>query len=105
MAAGHIFTPFTPTVSIAASTSSARVARTLLPNSQQTPCELRIMNPGSSIIFVEFGDSTVVASALTSMPILPSSVESFMINPAITHVAAIMAAGTGTLYVTTGLGV
>lgn len=65
---------------------------------------MRIVNSGTIIVFVEFGDSTVAATTTTGMPILPNTVESFMLNASQTHIAAITAASTAVIYFTTGLG-
>lgn len=106
MAISHLFTPLSPTANLSVSTSSSRVAKTALPtNSGGATHELRLVNTGSVVVFVEFGDSAVTAAVATGMPILPGTVESFQLNAAQTHIAAITASGTATLYATTGLGV
>lgn len=106
MAISHLFTPLSPTVNLAVTTASARVAKTALPtNSGGATHELRIVNTGTVVAFVAFGDSAVTADAGTGMPVLPSTVESFQLNASQTHIAAICTAGTTTLYATTGLGV
>ena len=106
MAISHLFTPLSPTVSLSVTTSSARVAKTALPtNSGGATHELRIVNTGTVVVFVAFGDGTVTADAATGMPILPNTVESFQLSASQTHIAGICASGTATLYATTGLGV
>ena len=106
MSIAHMFTPLSPTVNLAVTTTSGRVAKTALPtNSGGAPHEMRLVNNGSVTVFVEFGNSTVVATVAGSMPVLPGTVESFQVNAFQTHVAAITASGTATLYATTGLGV
>ena len=63
---------------------------------------IRIANNGSNVIFITIGSSTVTAAIATSMPILPYSVETFMLGKDDTHVAAISALAGNTLYITTG---
>lgn len=98
-----VFSPMTPTVSIASvGTSSSNVARTL--SGHLGGDEIRIANTGTAVAFVEFGESTIAATTTTSVPILPNTVEVFSVNPVQTHVAAITVSGTTTLYITTGRG-
>jgi hypothetical protein len=106
MSIAHLFTPISPTVNLSVTTSSAAVAKTALPtNSGGATHELRVVNLGNVTVFVEFGNSGVTAAVATGMPVLPNTVESFQLNAAQTHIAAITASGTSTLYATTGLGV
>lgn len=87
------------TVNVAVGTSSASVAVT---GSGVGIQSLRLTNIGSNIIFVKLGTSTVSATLAAGFPMLPNTVETFMLGKDDTHVAAI-AAGTGnTLYITTG---
>lgn len=64
---------------------------------------VRILNAGTQIVFVSFGEAVVVpASTATSMPILPNSVETFLLRNEVGFLSFV-AAGTGsTVYVTTG---
>lgn len=85
------------TVTIAATTTSA--SATLDANSSQ----VRVVNAaGGSMAFIRFstGASTAVA---TDMPIAPGTDAVFTKGTA-THVAAICATGTATLYFTNGEG-
>lgn len=99
--------PFTPgaTNILAVTTTSARIALTDAPASSQSRT-VRLHNAGSALIFVRFGDSTVVAAA-TDMPLPVGAVESFNLpnSSSAWHVAAIAASGTATLYATAGTGV
>lgn len=65
---------------------------------------IRLLNAGSATVFVEIGVSTVTAAVATGMPILPNTSEVFD-GTLGSHVAAITAAGTATLYATPGDGV
>jgi hypothetical protein len=97
-----VFTPIGATVNIATvGTTSTRVQRTL---SGQGGDEIRVANTGTAVAFVEFGASTIDATVTASLPILPGAVEVFSVNPMQTHVAAITASGTTTLYISTGRG-
>ena len=97
-----VFTPVGATVNIAAATTTANVARTSL--DLREGAQVRVCNSGSVVAFVAFGDSGATATTTTSMPILPNTVEVFTVNPTQTHMAAITASGSTTLYLTTGVG-
>lgn len=65
---------------------------------------VRIAAPaGGAIAFINFGASTVTAAA-TDTPILPGTVEVFSVGSAVTHIAAITASSTQTIYHTCGDG-
>ena len=89
-----------PTVSLAATTASARVQfQTTTPGAPN----LRIYNSGTVPVFVQCGDVTATATATTSMPIAPGTVE--VIGCQFQYLAGITASGTATLYVTPGTGI
>jgi len=98
--------PFCPagnSVNISVGAASARVLVVQQGGVQQ----LRIYNDGTATVWVEFGDSTVVASASTDLPIPAGSTEVITINPALIgpiYVAAIAAGSTGNIYFTIGAG-
>ena len=102
--------PFHPvvgsTVSISATTSSSAVALNSQPNIGRF--HLRIFNAGSATVFITRGTSTVAATT-SSYPIPSGAIEVITINNAdaspVTHVAAITASGTATVYFTVGWGV
>lgn len=93
--------PFSPgpTVSLATTTATGRVALGTGPKNQVMISTL----PGDGVAFINFGSSTVNA-AVTNTPILPGAVYVFTIPPGTTHVAAITGSGTATLYATLGQG-
>jgi hypothetical protein len=95
------FTPKGATVSLAVTAATGRVALTAPGGSGGS--DVRLYNAGGATVFVAFGNSAVEA-AITSMPIPSGAVEVFSAGPGSTHVAAITAAGTATLYATTGRG-
>ena len=64
---------------------------------------VRVYNSTAVTVFVQFGDSTVAATT-AKMPVPAGAIETFQIGRATTHVAGITASGTGTLYVTPGMG-
>lgn len=90
------------TITISATTSSAATA---LPGAgADTLRQLEIQNAGSVAVFVEPGISTVVAAVASGYPILPGQSKVVTIQRTFTHIAAISASGTQTLYVSVGFG-
>lgn len=105
--------PFQPTmgatVTVNASTTSARVALGGGPAPAGTKYQYRIVNPGASVAYVCFGDKTVAATA-TDVPILPGAREIFTytVPDGVTdglYLAALLASGTATISITTGVGI
>jgi hypothetical protein len=100
--------PFTPapaaTASIAVTTSNARAAIKQQPTGAH---QLRLFNAGTATAFWTFGDGAVTA-ATTDIPLPSGAIEVVTIpnatNAPTTHIAAIAASGTATLYLTTGQG-
>jgi len=88
-----------PTVTLAASTTTARVQ--ILP-ADVTTQHARIYNSGTVAAFVACGDVTVVATTAAGMPIAPGTVE---VIGCTSHIAGITATGTATLYLTPGSGI
>jgi hypothetical protein len=88
------------TSTIAVTTSSAATSVNPAPGSPR----MRLYNAGPSTVFVEQGNSSVVATVAASMPIPAGGVEVFTFARA-THLAAITGSGTATLYATPGEGV
>lgn len=82
-----------PTVSIAATVTSAEVAATV---SQQQ----QVYNAGTGVAFLAWGGATVVADA-TGYPVAPGAVIVVTPPKGATNVAAI---GVGTVYITPGQG-
>lgn len=94
--------PFAPTsastASISGTTSTASAA---IPEGGR---QVRIANLSTdTTAFIKFGASDVEA-AVTDIPILPSTAEAFTVPDDATHVAAITAADTATIKVTSGFG-
>jgi hypothetical protein len=104
--------PFTPgeTVSAATSTSTQAIALgkpSPGPGGVSRVC--RVCVPaGADLVFIRFGDSTVTAAASgagAGVPIIPgAAAEYFTVGPGVTHMAAIAAANTPTVYATNGYG-
>lgn len=89
------------TVNLATGTSTGNVA---LPT--RVSNGLRVYNSGTDTVFIKFGtSSSVTAATTTSMPIPGGAVEILSCPPTYTHVAAITASGTPTVYFTTGDGI
>ena len=91
---------FTPgaTAKVAATTTTGRVALSI--TGAQT---VAVVNDGTTVAFIKFGDSTVTATT-SDTPILGGSSRGFTPPPTATHMAAIMASGTANIYVTVGAG-
>jgi hypothetical protein len=97
-------TPFAPksaagsTISVTG--SSAATAFNPAPSSPR----VRLSNAGPADIFFEFGNSVVAAAVASGVRLPAGQTESFTCHAA-THIAAITASGTATLYATPGEGV
>lgn len=63
----------------------------------------RLYNGGTVTVFIEIGDSSVVASTATGMPLPAGAVEIIGIGE--TNIAAVTASGSSVLYITPGQGV
>jgi hypothetical protein len=99
MAIGAI-SPFraTGTVGIAAGTSSVA---TPLAGGGET---VVVTNPTSALAYVRFGSDSGIAATLQDMPVLPGGRVILSINSLITHAAAVLASGSGTVLLTRGDG-
>lgn len=103
--------PFEPghvaTVNIDVSSANQRVAIT----GANKRSHIRVMNNGTATVWLEFGDSAVVAAVATGIPIGPGGVEIFtgsLVGPGAgdnLYVAAIAAGSTGKIYFTAGEGI
>lgn len=95
--------PFKPAAtggtSLAVSGSSDRVAISNLP----TVVRVRT-KPADADCFLEFGNSSVTASTTTGYALGAGAVEFLKVPIGATHLAAITASGTATLYVHSGEG-
>lgn len=63
---------------------------------------IRLVNSGSNIVFFKLGTSGTASAVATSTPLLPNTVEVFLLRNDITHIAYIGAAAGNTLYMTVG---
>ena len=104
----NAFTTFVPagTVNIAATTSSQNVAQNIGSNGVGERPQVRVYNGGTTLAFINFGDAAVTATA-SHIPIPPGAsipVEKFSVPFGATHVACILASGSGTVYFTSGFG-
>ena len=101
--ANFVFQPgLADTVAVSASgtTSNGALNKPTAPAGALT---VRIHNGGSVTAFIQFGNSAAVEATTSHMPIPPNGVEVFSVGDA-THVAAVTASGTTTVYLTTGYG-
>ena len=98
-----IFTPLGSTVNVAATTSTGNVELSAV--GHLGGFEVRVYNAGQNLAFVNFGSSNAVTAATTTgIPLAPGVPEVFTVNPSVTHMAAITAAGSATVYATSGRG-
>lgn len=100
------FTPIdAATATRAVTATTARVAFSKPPLGE---FQARLHNAGGATVFFRVGDSTVEA-ATTDIPIPAGAVEIITVKnldaDPDTHIAAITASGTATLYITTGEGI
>lgn len=103
--------PFTPGDSVALSVTAAS-ARVALPNPSSGSRTIMLTEAlGLEIAFVAVGDNTVTAviptnaTPVNGYAVLPGSKEPITVGPGQTHLAAITASGTATLYITSGDGI
>lgn len=96
------FKPFADgTVSLAVTSASARVSFT----ERHNGATCRVLNSGGDLVFIKFGDVTVVANE-NDIPLPGNWAEVFAVPDDATHCAAISNAspGSNTLYITPGDG-
>lgn len=103
------FNPQGNTITFLAATSAPPPVQ-VLGDSTSAP-QYRVVNAGSSIVFLGYGRSpaqataaaTVISASGAAIPLLPGTVEVFTIIPN-TWFAGITAAGISQVYITPGLG-
>lgn len=85
-------------VAISASTTSANAA--LPAPSPLREYVVRVVNGSSAIAYIAFGTSGSVTAVNTDIAVAPNSAAHIQVNTAagITHVAALLSAGTGTVH-------
>lgn len=88
----------TPTVNIDVASTTARVSLGL--GVTRSMRQLRVMNDGTATAWIEFGDSSVTAALVSSVPIGSGVTEVLTVTDGVTHVAAIAAGATGKIYFT-----
>lgn len=96
------FTPSYPTVTATSGAGSSSAATQLTGNSASVGKQVRVLNPGSQMAFIEFGGLSVQASA-TDTPIPPNVPCIFTVGPDATHVA-VFASAAQLVYFTSGHG-
>ena len=97
-----LFTPIGDTKNISAGTTTGSVALTGF--TSVAGGSVRVHNAGSVTAFVRFGNSAITAVLTTAIPIPAGAVEAFELGAGCTHMAAITASSTATVYVTSGQG-
>lgn len=97
-----VFSPTGSTVNLAVTNSTGSVA---LPQAGNKGLwNVRVNNLGSATVFINFGTSAVTATTAAGMPITAAAPEVFSVPDGATHVAAITASGTATVYFTASTG-
>lgn len=96
------FRPSGSTVTLSATTTTSGAAI----GGASPSKTIRLVSPptNTALVFVEFGGPSVT-STTAKMPILPGSIEIFLVSDDLTHIAGITASGSATIYVTPGEGV
>lgn len=94
------------TTTISVSTTSANGALLKAPNGSDF--QIRVYNAGTVPVFIQKGANSTVTATTADLPLAPGALEVLTVrntaaNPT-THIAAIAASGTATLYITTGIG-
>jgi hypothetical protein len=99
MAVGAI-TPFRPTgtVSLSASTTSAAIPLSGGGDS------VVVTNIGAALAYVRFGADPSIAASAADMPVLAGNKVMLSVSSLVTHVAAVLAQGSGTILFTRGDG-
>jgi hypothetical protein len=92
-----VFDQAADSIAVTTTTGSVELNRGGLVN-----CHCRVYNAGSATVFLRFGVSGVTA-AVTDIPVPSGAIEIFHIGGS-SHVAAITAASTATVYFNCGLG-
>lgn len=98
-------TPFKPadaSTSLTPVTTTASTNRTALKRSGNENTHVRLFNAGAALVFLRFGDVTVSASA-SDFPLPAGAVEVIDIG-ACSHMDAVTASGSSSVYVTCGKG-
>lgn len=83
-------------------TTAGGANRMILKRAGNEAAHVRLYNPGPSVLFVRFGDSTVTATT-ADLPLPVGAVEVLDATGA-SHVDAVTASGTSILYATCGKG-
>lgn len=101
MAQFQAFIPQGNTVTFSATTTSSNAQ--VVPAGPQAQ-SVRVVNSGSVIVYLAFGQTSAVTANNTSIPMLGNSVEVFALPNASTYMAVNASSATATVYVTAGEG-
>lgn len=96
-----VFRPFSNTSISLANTSANASLGTIQPMGRQIMVTSPSANP---LCFIKLGSGASLAATTSDTPILPGTVQTFGVIDVDDHIAAIVASGTGTLYITIGDG-
>lgn len=110
------FVAILPTVTRSVNTGSQSVALgTAAPTSESTPTgtgagtfpsgfAVRVANAGTETAFIAWGQGSAATATTSSLPVLGGVTEIFEVPAGVTHLSAIAAANTTTIYATPGQG-
>lgn len=93
-------TPFVRTGATVPLSASGTTANAALGTSSPS---VWVCNPGTTLAYINFGDSTITATSTAGIP-LPAGVCGVLSSGGTTHIAAILASGTATITATPGTG-
>jgi YD repeat-containing protein len=99
-----ILTAFAPKSAAGSTIAVTNASAVTAFNPNPSSLRVRLSNAGPADVFFEFGNSAVVAAVATGVRLPAGQTESFTCHAA-THLAAITASGTATLYATPGEGI
>ena len=86
------FRPAAASVNIATSVTSSAATALTLPSPVPPTFQLRIVNSGTDVVFVRFGNASVTEATSADTPINGGETEVFTLSADQTHVRAIAAA-------------
>jgi hypothetical protein len=99
MAIGAI-SPFRATGTVGIATGVSSVAAPLAGGGETVV----VTNPTNALAYVRFGSDSGISATSQDMPVLPGGRVILSINSLITHAAAVLASGSGTVLLTRGDG-
>ena len=91
------------TVSIAATTTTGRIALGIKSTPPGSQVVVQAPSSNADTVFIAFGGSSITATT-AGFPMLPGAIQVFSVGQGETYIAAICGSSTGTVYATPGHG-